>query len=297
MYRLRQVAVALAALALGAEEPLSTSLSTQARRLGGHGARATLGCVGRALTRLADAIPSSRSRGLGGSTDPVSNAPAEAAPAAISARHDSCAETSSTEALPGKQEHSIVVAGPSGEREAGPAAASSSAIRPAEQAPERREVSPGTEHQARARTWLGMLAGHGLRGRATRREFSSHGPRPRTGSVQRGGESLKDVTRYASAEKAHPAAAAAATTAGKEWRGAEAAARAEAEEEARLEAAAEEEEEERLVVSVVAGQSGEREAGPAAASSSASSSGARLSPLPRGQSLKGVTRYPSKEFV
>ena len=133
MQRLRQVAVALAALALGAEEPLSTSLSSQARRLGGRGARAALGCVGRALTRLADAIPSSRSRGLGGSTDPVSNAPAEAVPATISASHDSCAETSSTcpasptEARPGKQEHSAVVAGPSGEREAGPAAASSSA--------------------------------------------------------------------------------------------------------------------------------------------------------------------------
>ena len=57
-YRLRQVSVALAALALGAEEPLSTSLSSQARRLGGRGARATLGCIGGALTRLADAIPS-----------------------------------------------------------------------------------------------------------------------------------------------------------------------------------------------------------------------------------------------
>ena len=48
---------------------------------------------------------------------------------------------------------------------------------------------------------------------------------------------------------------------------------------------------------VVAGQSGEREAGPAAASSSASSSGARMGPLPRGQSFKNVRRYPSKEFV
>ena len=96
MHRLRQVAVALAALALGAEEPLSTSLSSQARRLGGRGARAALGCVGRALTRLADAIPSSRSRGLGGSTDPVSIAPVEAAAATISASHDSCAETSSS---------------------------------------------------------------------------------------------------------------------------------------------------------------------------------------------------------
>ena len=242
MYRLRQVAVALAAFALGAEEPLSTSLSSQARRLGGRGARATLGCVGRALTRLADAIPSSRSRGLGGSTDPVSNAPAEAAPATISARHDSCAETSSTEALPGRQEHSIVIAGPSGEREAGPAAASSSAIRPAEQAPERREVSPGTEHQARARTWLGMDFEDALQ------DENSAPMGLGLGQAVSSGESLKDVTRYASAEEAHPAAAAAATTAGKEWRGAEAAARAEAEEEARLEAAAEEEEEERLVV-------------------------------------------------
>ena len=124
MHRLCQVAVALAALALGAEEPLSTSLSSQARRLGGRGARATLGCVGRALTRLADAIPSSRSRGLGGSTDPVSNAPAEAAPATISASHDSCAETSSTspasptEALREKQEHSAVVTGPPAEKAA-----------------------------------------------------------------------------------------------------------------------------------------------------------------------------------
>jgi len=56
-------------------------------------------------------------------------------------------------------------------------------------------------------------------------------------------------------------------------------------------------EEERLVVTIVEGQSGEREAGPAAASSSASSSGASMSPLPRGQSFKNVTRYPSKEFV
>ena len=121
-YRLRQVSVALAALALGAEEPLSTSLSSQARRLGGRGARATLGCIGGALTRLADAIPSSRAR----------------------------------------SEQSAVAAGQSGERAAGPAAAaanssaSSSDVRlwQAEQAAER-EVSPGTEHKTRARICVG----------------------------------------------------------------------------------------------------------------------------------------------
>jgi hypothetical protein len=117
--------------------------------------------------RLADAISSSRSRGLGGPTSaPVFDAPAGAAPATISTSHDGCAETSRTEALPEKQERSAVVAGQSGERAVGPAAAaaasssaSSSDVRtfPIWQAKQaaQREASPGTEHKNRARTWLG----------------------------------------------------------------------------------------------------------------------------------------------
>ena len=120
-YRPRQVSVALAALALGAEEPLSTSLSSQARRLGGRGARATLGCVGGALTRLADAIPSSRSF-IGGST----GVPVFDAPATISTSRDDSTETLPTEVLPEKQEQSAVVAGQPGERLAGPAVAAAS---------------------------------------------------------------------------------------------------------------------------------------------------------------------------
>ena len=119
-YRLRQVSVALAALALGAEEPLSTSLSSQARRLGGRGARATLGCIGGALTRLADAIPSSRAR----------------------------------------SEQSAVAAGQSGERAAGPAAAaanssaSSSDVRLSSMAGGAGGLAGGLAGN-RARTWLG----------------------------------------------------------------------------------------------------------------------------------------------
>ena len=161
-YRLRQVSVALAALALGAEEPLSTSLSSQARRLGGRGARATLGCIGGALTRLADAIPSSRAR----------------------------------------SEQSAVAAGQSGERAAGPAAAaanssaSSSDVRlrtlsmwQEEQAAQR-EVSPGTEHKTRARTWLGGSFEDAPQDESSDRVSLSLGQAVSSGS------SLKDVTKY-----------------------------------------------------------------------------------------------------
>ena len=163
-YRLRQVSVALAALALGAEEPLSTSLSSQARRLGGRGARAALGCVGGALTRLADAIPSPRSRGLGGSTGVlVSDASAGAAPATISTSHDGCAETLPTEeTLPGEQGQSAIVTElpQSGERANGPAAAaasssaSSSDVRLSSMAGGAGGLAGGLAGN-RARTWLG----------------------------------------------------------------------------------------------------------------------------------------------
>ena len=201
-YRPRQVSVALAALALGAEEPLSTSLSSQARRLGGRGARATLGCVGGALTRLADAIPSSRSF-IGGSTGvPVVDAPAGAAPATISTSHDGSTETLPTEVLPEKQEQSAVVAGQSGERLAGPAvaaassSASSSDVRlrtfsmwQAEQAAQR-EVSPGTEHKTRARTWLGGSFD------GAPQDESSDRVSLGLGQAVSSGSSLKDVTKY-----------------------------------------------------------------------------------------------------
>ena len=120
-YRLRQVSVALAALALGAEEPLSTSLSSQARRLGGRGARATLGCIGGALTRLADAIPS-RARSEQSAVATGQSSERAAGPAAAAAN----------------------------------SSASSSDVRlwQAEQAAER-EVSPGTEHKTRARICVG----------------------------------------------------------------------------------------------------------------------------------------------
>ena len=196
-YRPRQVSVALAALALGAEEPLSTSLSSQARRLGGRGARATLGCVGGALTRLADAIPSSRSF-IGGST----GVPVFDAPATISTSHDDSTEAMPTEALPEKQEQSAAVAGQPGERPAGPVAAAASSSASSsdvrlrtfsmwqEEQTAQREVSPGTEHKTRARTWLGGSFDDAPQDESSDRVSLSLGQAVSSGS------SLKDVTKY-----------------------------------------------------------------------------------------------------
>ena len=134
----------------------------------------------------------------------VSDASAGAAPATISTSHDGCAEALPTEALPGEQEQSAVVTElpQSGERVDGPAAAadsssaSSSDVRQRtfsmwqEEQAEQRRVSPGTEHQTRARTWLGG-------------SFEDAPEDENLGRVSLGlgqavssGTSLKDVTKY-----------------------------------------------------------------------------------------------------
>ena len=144
----------------------------------------------------------------------VSDASAGAAPATISTSHDGCAEALPTEtlptealpteALPGEQEQSAVVTElpQSGERTDGPAAAaasssaSSSDVRQRtfsmwqEGQAEQRRVSPGTEHQTRARTWLGG-------------GFEDAPEDENLGRVSLGlgqavssGTSLKDVTKY-----------------------------------------------------------------------------------------------------